>query len=519
MGAARARRAAGAVAHPPRRRLPRRVGAGRRARRLGRAVGHRGPHPGARPHLPVVRGAGQRLDRRPRAPGPRHQPAGVDRPPSPGRAGRPPGRARRARVRRVPPRPRRHAGRRQGGPPRRPVAARPAPAGPPGRRGPVRRGQRRRHQRGRVAGQRRGRRAGDRAARWPSTASRRCWPGCAPASSSSSRAARRQPPAWIAEWYGAGDVARRRRRHAVPADGRRAGCSACWPSSTTSWREWAHDEATAIRSVAEALAVALARDHDRRALVASEEQFRLIAEHAGDVITLLDADGLLHLRLDVGPHRAGGRSRAAHRRPTCSTTSTPTTGPTPTSGWPSFVAGPGRRRRHHLPVAAAERATSCGSRTCAGPCATRDTGDADGHPGLGARRHRPQDPRGRADPPRPPRPADRRGQPHPVRPAPGGGPAGPAPDRHAVRRAGHRPRRVQGGQRRPRAPRGRPGPGGGGGPAGGQRAPGRHRGTGRRRRVHGAVPRRLGRRRPGAGRAADRGPQPARWRWPAAGPR
>ena len=47
VGAARAGRPAGAVAHPPRRRLPGRVGAGRRARRLGRAVGHRGPDPGA----------------------------------------------------------------------------------------------------------------------------------------------------------------------------------------------------------------------------------------------------------------------------------------------------------------------------------------------------------------------------------------------------------------------------------------------------------------------------------------
>jgi len=47
----------------------------------------------------------------------------------------------------------------------------------------------------------------------------------------------------------------------------------------------------AVRSVAEALAVALVRDLDRRALVASEEQFRLIAENASDVITLLDATG------------------------------------------------------------------------------------------------------------------------------------------------------------------------------------------------------------------------------------
>ncbi len=56
-------------------------------------------------------------------------------------------------------------------------------------------------------------------------------------------------------------------------------------------QEWMHDEATAIRSVGDAIAIALARDNDRRALVAREEQFRLIAANASDAITLLDPDG------------------------------------------------------------------------------------------------------------------------------------------------------------------------------------------------------------------------------------
>jgi len=99
-----------------------------------------------------------------------------------------------------------------------------------------------------------------------------------------------EPPAWVAEWYlpaalpAAGAVM----LCPLMVEGRLLGVLAVEHDAIA---EWAHDEATAIRSVADALAVALARDHDRRALVASEEQFRLIAEHAGDVITLLDADG------------------------------------------------------------------------------------------------------------------------------------------------------------------------------------------------------------------------------------
>ena len=132
---------------------------------------------------------------------------------------------------------------------------------------------------------------------------------------------------------------RRRRRHAVPADGRgpaarRAGRRARRPRP-----RWAHDEATAIRSVAEALAVALARDHDRRALVASEEQFRLIAEHAGDVITLLDADGLCTYASTSARTVLGVDPGQPHRGRPASTTSTPTTGPTPASGWPRSSAG------------------------------------------------------------------------------------------------------------------------------------------------------------------------------------
>jgi diguanylate cyclase (GGDEF)-like protein/PAS domain S-box-containing protein len=98
-------------------------------------------------------------------------------------------------------------------------------------------------------------------------------------------------PAWACEWYGtepapaAGDAL----LCPLTVQGRLLGLLAVEQDALAD--EWAHDEATAIRSVADALAVALARDHDRRALVASEEQFRLIAEHAGDVITLLDGEG------------------------------------------------------------------------------------------------------------------------------------------------------------------------------------------------------------------------------------
>jgi diguanylate cyclase (GGDEF)-like protein/PAS domain S-box-containing protein len=98
-------------------------------------------------------------------------------------------------------------------------------------------------------------------------------------------------PRWSVEWYGdvvpAGGAAM---LCPLTVQGRLLGVLAVEQDALA--EEWAHDEATAIRSVAEALAVALARDHDRRALLASEEQFRLMAEHAGDVITLLDAEGL-----------------------------------------------------------------------------------------------------------------------------------------------------------------------------------------------------------------------------------
>jgi len=98
-------------------------------------------------------------------------------------------------------------------------------------------------------------------------------------------------PAWAAEWY-RGTVLAGGAAMLCPltVQGRLLGVLAVEQDALA--EAWAHDEATAIRSVAEALAVALARDHDRRALLASEEQFRLMAEHAGDVITLLDPEGL-----------------------------------------------------------------------------------------------------------------------------------------------------------------------------------------------------------------------------------
>jgi diguanylate cyclase (GGDEF)-like protein/PAS domain S-box-containing protein len=98
-------------------------------------------------------------------------------------------------------------------------------------------------------------------------------------------------PTWATEWYGGAEPAAGAAMLCpLTVQGRLLGVLAVEQDALA--EEWAHDEATAIRSVAEALAVALARDHDRRALLASEEQFRLMAEHAGDVITLLDAEGL-----------------------------------------------------------------------------------------------------------------------------------------------------------------------------------------------------------------------------------
>jgi diguanylate cyclase (GGDEF)-like protein/PAS domain S-box-containing protein len=98
-------------------------------------------------------------------------------------------------------------------------------------------------------------------------------------------------PAWACEWYGTEAATAHGDALLCPltVQGRLLGLLVVEQDALAD--EWAHDEATAIRSVADALAVALARDHDRRALIASEEQFRLIAEHAGDVITLLDAEG------------------------------------------------------------------------------------------------------------------------------------------------------------------------------------------------------------------------------------
>jgi diguanylate cyclase (GGDEF)-like protein/PAS domain S-box-containing protein len=58
-------------------------------------------------------------------------------------------------------------------------------------------------------------------------------------------------------------------------------------------REWDHDEVTALLAVADAVAVALARERDRLSLAASEVRFRLLAENATDVISLTDADGSL----------------------------------------------------------------------------------------------------------------------------------------------------------------------------------------------------------------------------------
>jgi diguanylate cyclase (GGDEF)-like protein/PAS domain S-box-containing protein len=98
-----------------------------------------------------------------------------------------------------------------------------------------------------------------------------------------------RPPAWSAEWY----------RTAVPparsavlcplaVGGRLLGVLGMEHAQPS---HWLHDELTAVRSVAEALAVALARDHARRALVESEQRFRLIAEHSNDVIVLFDVDG------------------------------------------------------------------------------------------------------------------------------------------------------------------------------------------------------------------------------------
>jgi diguanylate cyclase (GGDEF)-like protein/PAS domain S-box-containing protein len=96
------------------------------------------------------------------------------------------------------------------------------------------------------------------------------------------------PPAWAREWYGRPPDLATCILYPMGAGGRLLGVLVI---EATERREWSHDELNAVRSVGEALAVALVRDGDRRALVASEEQFRLIAENASDVITLLDEDG------------------------------------------------------------------------------------------------------------------------------------------------------------------------------------------------------------------------------------
>jgi diguanylate cyclase (GGDEF)-like protein/PAS domain S-box-containing protein len=98
-----------------------------------------------------------------------------------------------------------------------------------------------------------------------------------------------RPPRWLAEWY---ETDRAPVRSAVlcplAAGGRLLGVLGMEHDEPS---HWLHDELNAVRSVAEALAVALARDQARRALVESEQQFRLIAEHSDDVIVLFDVDG------------------------------------------------------------------------------------------------------------------------------------------------------------------------------------------------------------------------------------
>ena len=324
-----------------------------------------------------------------------------------------------------------------------------------------------------------------------------------------------EPPAWVAEWYGSGAVPTAGAVMLDPllVEGRLLGVLAVEHDVLAGW---AHDEATAIRSVAEALAVALARDHDRRALVASEEQFRLIAEHAGDVITLLDADGICTYAstsartvLGVDPEHLIGTDPLDHVHPDDRADAH--------ERLAAFVAGQDgavaityRWRRPNSDTVWIENVCRA--------VRDRDTGTLSGIQGsardVTAHKIREDELTHRAlhDPLT--GVANRRLFDQRLAAAA----AGPALGRQALRRAGHRPRRVQGGQRRPRAPRWRPGLGRGGRPAGGQRAPSRHRGAGRRRRVHGALPRRLGRR---CLALAERliGPSASRWRWPADGPR
>jgi diguanylate cyclase (GGDEF)-like protein/PAS domain S-box-containing protein len=99
----------------------------------------------------------------------------------------------------------------------------------------------------------------------------------------------RDRPEWAKEWYGEARPVGACVLCPKVVGGRLLGVLAIDDPAP---REWLRDEVIAVRSVAEALAVALVRDLDRRALVASEEQFRLIAENASDVITLLDETGL-----------------------------------------------------------------------------------------------------------------------------------------------------------------------------------------------------------------------------------
>jgi diguanylate cyclase (GGDEF)-like protein/PAS domain S-box-containing protein len=126
----------------------------------------------------------------------------------------------------------------------------------------------------------------------------------------------RDRPKWADEWYGAADPPGACVLCPKVVRGRLLGVLAIEDPEP---REWLHDEVIAVRSVAEALAVALVRDLDRRALVASEEQFRLIAENASDVITLLDETGQCryvsssaHVILGIEPARLDGTNLFDH---------------------------------------------------------------------------------------------------------------------------------------------------------------------------------------------------------------
>jgi diguanylate cyclase (GGDEF)-like protein/PAS domain S-box-containing protein len=97
------------------------------------------------------------------------------------------------------------------------------------------------------------------------------------------------PPPWAEEWFGRGPRPGASVLCPLLAEGQLLGLLAL--EHVGGARPWQPDEVNAVHAAGDALAVALARDIDRRALVASEERFRLMAENASDAIVVFEPTG------------------------------------------------------------------------------------------------------------------------------------------------------------------------------------------------------------------------------------